>query len=125
MEATTYFEYFSSDDFKCSCGCGFNIIDHNLVHALDALRAKVGRPFIVNSGCRCPDFNSSERVKGAKNSYHTKGKAVDISTWGFNWQDIETIKDFCEERLLSLIIYNGFVHIDNREGGRYFKDKRQ
>ena len=43
---------------------------------LEPLRAHFGKPIRINSGFRCKALN--EAVGGAKNSYHTKGRAVDI-----------------------------------------------
>ncbi len=43
---------------------------------LEPLRAHFGKPIRINSGFRCKALNDA--VGGAKNSYHTKGRAVDI-----------------------------------------------
>ena len=43
---------------------------------LEPLREHFGVPIKINSGFRCRDLNDA--VKGADNSYHTKGRAVDI-----------------------------------------------
>ena len=43
---------------------------------LEPLRAHFGTSIHINSGFRCKALN--EAVGGAKNSYHTKGRAVDI-----------------------------------------------
>ena len=43
---------------------------------LEPLRAHFGVPIKINSGFRCRDLNDA--VKGADNSYHMKGRAVDI-----------------------------------------------
>ena len=43
---------------------------------LEPLRQHFGKPIKINSGFRCKALN--ETVGGAKNSYHTKGRAVDI-----------------------------------------------
>ena len=45
---------------------------------LDPLREAWGQPIIVSSGYRCPRLNKV--VKGAANSQHTLGQAVDIHT---------------------------------------------
>ena len=41
-------------------------------------RAYFGKPIIVNSFYRCPELNKA--VKGAPNSQHLKGQAIDIDT---------------------------------------------
>ena len=43
---------------------------------LEPLRAHFGQPIRINSGFRCRALNAA--VGGAANSYHTKGRAVDI-----------------------------------------------
>jgi uncharacterized protein YcbK (DUF882 family) len=43
---------------------------------LEPLRQHFGKPIKINSGFRCKTLN--EAVGGAKNSYHTKGRAADI-----------------------------------------------
>ena len=43
---------------------------------LEPLRQHFGKPIKINSGFRCKALN--EAVGGAKNSYHTKGRAADI-----------------------------------------------
>lgn len=44
---------------------------------LQPTRDKWGKPMHINSGYRSPDLNKA--VGGAKNSYHLKGQAADIS----------------------------------------------
>ena len=43
---------------------------------LEPLREHFHQPIHINSGFRCKDLNDA--VKGADNSYHMKGRAVDI-----------------------------------------------
>jgi len=43
---------------------------------LEPLREHFGTPIRINSGFRCQALNKA--VGGAPNSYHTKGRAVDI-----------------------------------------------
>ena len=43
---------------------------------LEPLRAHFGAPIKINSAFRCQALNKA--VKGATNSYHTQGRAVDI-----------------------------------------------
>lgn len=56
------------DEFACSCGCGENRIDLTFVKKLQAARTVAGIPFVINSGCRCPEKN--ELVGGEKDSTH-------------------------------------------------------
>lgn len=46
-------------------------------HVLESVRRVLGRPLLITSGYRCARLNSA--VGGAKNSYHTRYRAVDIA----------------------------------------------
>lgn len=48
-----------------------------LINTLDVLRGLIGSPIIVTSGYRSTEVNSL--VGGVKNSFHTKGRAADIT----------------------------------------------
>ena len=48
-----------------------------VTHVLDPLRERWGVPIYINSGYRCPELN--KKVGGAKNSYHLRGMAADIT----------------------------------------------
>ena len=56
----------------------FEIVDNlnRLAEYLDGIRAKLGKPILVNSGYRCPMLNKA--VGGVANSQHLKGLAADI-----------------------------------------------
>lgn len=71
------------DEFACSCGCGENRVSLSFVKRLQAARTVAGIPFVISSGCRCPEEN--ERVGGVDDSAHvpdfmpdTLGHASDI-----------------------------------------------
>ena len=70
-------EHFTSDEFACKCGCGFDSPDPNLIFVLECLRTVFNnKPITINSGCRCKFYNA--KIKGTKNSQHLHGKAADI-----------------------------------------------
>jgi zinc D-Ala-D-Ala carboxypeptidase len=70
-------KHFSFSEFTCKCGCGGNDIDASFVDKLDKLRDKLGFPFIISSGYRCPDYN--EQISGTgRTGPHTTGRAADI-----------------------------------------------
>ena len=72
----TKVRYFKEEEFACKCGCGYNVINPQLVMALDMARRDVGIPFTVSSGCRCKAHN--KRSGGVPDSSHVTGYAVDI-----------------------------------------------
>ncbi len=88
-------EHFSDDELQCQgteCGpefIGCHIIGTTqaLVDALEAFRAAVGKPVIINSGYRCPVHNAA--VGGAPNSQHMLGEAADIRVTGMTAGQLE------------------------------------
>jgi zinc D-Ala-D-Ala carboxypeptidase len=69
--------HFSIEEFRCKCGCGVAVVDHDFGVKLDLLRESMGEPLKVNSGYRCPVRNLQVSSTG-KNGPHTTGKAADI-----------------------------------------------
>jgi len=51
-------------------------MDMELIYRLDIIREILGKPLVVQSGCRCKTRNILEG--GAENSDHLKGRAVDV-----------------------------------------------
>lgn len=47
-------------------------------NVLEPLRQWYGKPITISSGFRCPTLNSHPEVRGATNSQHMKGEAVDL-----------------------------------------------
>lgn len=73
-------KYFSREEMSCKCGCGFNIINPELMKKLDYIRETLDMPLKVHSGCRCEAYN--KKVGGKTDSAHTKGDAADIGING-------------------------------------------
>jgi uncharacterized protein YcbK (DUF882 family) len=78
-------KYFKKSEFDCKC-CKQNKMVDSFVTKLDKLRGRMGFAFSVTSGYRCANHN--KRVDGAINSQHLKGLAADISTKGWNGNQI-------------------------------------
>ncbi len=80
-------QYFNDTEFSCKCGqCGLGVesMDPQLLHILDAVRAKLGRPMRITSAVRCKAHNAA--VGGSAKSEHVpqnthtgKSTAVDIA----------------------------------------------
>lgn len=71
--------YFTPQEIACR-GTGLVMLTpetRDALKRLDDLRRVMGHPLIVNSGYRSPQHNKA--VGGAKNSYHMRGVAFDIS----------------------------------------------
>mgnify|MGYP002624681816 CR=1 FL=1 len=107
---------FSREEFTCKCGCGFNIIDNDLVNIIQEIRDEVNEPIRINSGCRCAKHN--QRVGGVRNSFHLQGKAADLSCKSGGRKIFDAINKLKGEgRLTGLKYYilyktKNFVHVD-------------
>lgn len=105
-------KHFKVKEFACKDGSPVVFIDEYLWTVLDILRTKVGRPVIVTSGYRTPDWN--KKTGGAKYSYHMRGMAADIRVNGMTPKQVasklsEIVPDEC-----GIIVYKSWVHFDVR-----------
>lgn len=107
---------FSRDEVNCPC-CGEAKFAEGFTADLRDLRLAFGKPMIVNSCCRCPDYN--EHVGGHKMSLHklregrTQGTcAIDISCPD-NVYKCDLVQDALNAGW-SVGVYKTFVHLDRR-----------
>lgn len=92
-------------------------IDRNLLDLLHAVSQRLGttETFDIISGYRSPKTNANLRKKSsgvAKNSFHTKGKAMDIHLPG---QGLKGLRNAAWEMQAGGVGYyakSGFVHVD-------------
>lgn len=111
--------HFKVKEFACRNGSQVVFIDEYLVSVLDILRHKIGKPVIITSGYRTPEWNA--KCGGAKYSYHMRGMAADIRVDGISPKELanklnEIVPDEC-----GIIVYNNWVHFDVRTGKKYRK----
>lgn len=105
-------KHFSRSEFTCKCGCGLNTVDTQLLMFLEKIRAYFNKPVIINSGCRCTEYN--RKVGGAKKSQHLIGRAADITVGSVSPQDVA---DYAESiGVPGIGRYKTFTHIDSRNG---------
>ena len=112
---------FSKSEFDCSCGCEMpkNVLNNvqKVANQLQALRNIVGKSITVNSGYRCPEWNT--KVGGVKTSQHILGKASDIVIKDMTPDDvahlIEQMIDSGDMLQGGLGRYNTFTHYDIRK----------
>ena len=112
-------KHFKVKEFACKDGSQIVFIDRYLVSILDILRNQIGKPIIITSGYRTPEWN--KKCNGAKYSYHMRGMAADIRVNGMSAKELanklnEVIPDGC-----GIIEYNNWVHFDVRSGKKYRK----
>ena len=111
-------KYFDETEFACKhCRrLPENGMHPVLIEKLDELREAIGHPIYVSSGYRCPYHNSV--VGGVPNSQHVLGTGADIIC------NAVTVSKLAEEAEkigfdgLGIYLYDGFVHVDVRDGGR-------
>ena len=111
---------FNLNEFNSKCGRPMpenikkNIIE--MIHNLQVIRDEVKVPISITSGYRSPEHNA--KVKGAKDSQHVKGTAVDFKVQGLKPKEVAVIV----ERLIKdgkikqggIGIYPSWVHYDIR-----------
>lgn len=112
-------KHFKVREFACKDGSQIVFIDTHLVAILDILRNRIGKPVIITSGYRTPEWN--KKCDGAKYSYHMRGMAADIRVDGMSAKELankldEIVPDGC-----GIIVYNTWVHFDVRTGKKYRK----
>lgn len=111
-------KYFSEDEVKCHCGCGYgmDVVNDTLLNLLDQLREAVGGPLYVSCMCRCPDHNAE--VGGVRNSQHVRGNAADVIV-----PDGWTVDQLADAAInvgftgVGRYYDSGFVHVDVRDYG--------
>lgn len=105
-------ENFKVKEFACKDGSDKILIDVNFVQtSLQDIRSHFGKPVIINSAYRTQYYNT--KVGGAKNSYHMKGRAFDISVKGVT--PAEVARYAASINIPGIIQYNTFVHVDSRD----------
>jgi uncharacterized protein YcbK (DUF882 family) len=114
---------FKISEFSCKCRCGFDDIDQDIVDACQEIRDYLGKPLIINSGCRCPKHN---KKVGSSSTNHTRGKAADLGGVGADAL-VSLIKAIDKPGTavskLDFVLHEGtWVHIDKagrRKNGKY------
>lgn len=105
-------KHFKVKEFACKDGSQAVFIDTHLVSILDILRNKVGKPVIITSGYRTPEWNA--KCGGAKYSYHLRGMAADIRVEGMTAKEIAKKLNGIVPNECGIIVYDKWVHFDTR-----------
>ena len=112
---------FKQSEFECkgkACCKNSAPMDGDLLRKMQQLRDALERPITITSGFRCNHHNA--HVGGARNSWHTLGRACDIKVRGV---DVEALGELAQAVFNGVIVYDSWVHVDTREG-TYYEDKR-
>jgi len=109
------FDFFRAFEFRCRCGCGggFADMDSPFLERLTIARWHAGVPFVLNSAFRCPAWNAHPDVGGEPDSYHLRGRAVDIRIFSDAHRS-DVILGLIRAGFTGLGIYATFVHADDR-----------
>jgi uncharacterized protein YcbK (DUF882 family) len=102
---------FTTDEFACKCGCGYDTPNPELIRMLQAARDLYGKPMHITSGCRCIKHNAVSG--GTPNSAHIQGMAADIATptGAMRYQIIKALMAAGFERI-GINFSKRFVHAD-------------
>lgn len=106
--------YFKREEFACKCGCGFAVVDYELLEVLTSVREHFGNAVIINSSARCEAHNKA--VGGADGSKHKLGIAADIFVKGFTAENVYSYLDSKYPKKYGIGKYRTFTHIDVRAG---------
>lgn len=100
---------FNEREFACR-HCGQVYVEPDLVTKLQALRDILGRPVKVTSGYRCPVHNRN--IKGAPQSRHMQGQAVDLVVEGVSPTAVAKVADQVGLGGIGIYATSGFTHVD-------------
>lgn len=104
--------HFKVKEFACKDGSPVVFIDEYLVTILDILRNTLGKPIIITSGYRTPEWNA--KCGGAKYSYHMRGMAADIRVDGMTPKEVANRLNRIVPDECGIIVYKSWVHFDVR-----------
>lgn len=124
-------QHFARHEFACQDGecrhCGGSApVDSRLIEVLEVARARIGKPFVINSGFRCLVWNRTPRERGGPGSHdksqHPRGTAADIRA--IDGMTIGALADVLGDALVEVLggegggigKYNWGVHVDVRKG---------
>ena len=108
---------FTEAEMRCKCGCGRADMKPSFMMTLQRVRNAFGRPMVVNSGFRCPDYDKSIGGVGI----HPKGRSADIRVSGEKAYHLLGCAYAMDVRGIGLKQHGAwasrFMHLDT-EGGR-------
>lgn len=105
-------EHFKVKEYACKDGSQVVFVDEQLRLMLEILRNRIGKPVIITSGYRTPEWN--KKVGGAKNSYHMRGMAADIKVNGMTPKELAKELNKIAADECGIIVYKNWVHFDVR-----------
>jgi uncharacterized protein YcbK (DUF882 family) len=113
-------EFFSRSEFACSCGCGFEAVDKELLEILGKIRNHFG-PVIMHCACRCKKKN--DEVGSKDTSQHIKGMAADFHIPNVEPEQIAYYADGLMPDKGGVGIYEWGCHVDVRRNKARWNNK--
>jgi len=99
----------------CRCGCGFDVMDWELVQVLKDLVDHFDVDHVdVHSWCRCKGHNA--KIGGARRSQHLLGKAADTVVPGTPPSEVHRYLTEKYQDRYGVGQYHTFTHVDVRRG---------
>ena len=105
--------HFSTDEFRCHCGCGMAIVQPSLIKALEEVRGLINMPLHITSGYRCPAHNKA--CGGATKSEHMAGLAADVQCASLPALYMAAIHVPAIKGIGIYLRPGGWLHLDTRE----------
>ena len=105
-------DYFSSSEFRnCIPKCEKEQMDKHFLERLNKARRIAGLPFVLNSAFRSSEYDMQKGRTG--NSYHCKGRAVDIKCLDSSKRAI-IVSALIMAGFRGIGVGNTFIHVDDR-----------
>ena len=112
---------FKVKEFSCHDGSDLVKIDSDLIIYLQKIRDIIGRPIVINSGYRTPEYN--KQIRGASRSQHIYGKAADIAANSIKPAELAKIAE--NLGILGIGLYDWGCHVDTRKTESFWKTDKQ
>lgn len=100
--------HFSVGELRCP-HCGAMHMNRRFMEVIELIREDYGKPMVVTSAYRCPEYNDEISNTGL-NGPHTTGRAMDIHVYGADALN-----------LLHWSMYHGITGVGVNQTGNYEK----
>ncbi|MBJ6986953.1 D-Ala-D-Ala carboxypeptidase family metallohydrolase [Devosia sp. MC521] len=97
------------------------LVDERSMDMLQALRTMLRKPLIINSAYRTETYNA--QIGGARNGYHPKGMAFDVSMANHDPEAFEAAAIEVGFRGIGHYPNSNFMHIDSRQSATVVRFK--
>jgi zinc D-Ala-D-Ala carboxypeptidase len=93
-------------------GTGRIMVVTETLDRLELLRSKLGRPIVISSGYRAPEYNAKVSPQTGRTGPHTTGRAADILVNGGR-ERFELVQAALAVGFTGIGVAKGFVHVDD------------